>query len=297
MELPFTLSAPALQKAIASVLLLVLVLVARAFLGRILTRYVKHTEPRRRWLVSIRNALLLLGFIALGIIWVDELKNLGVAILGVGVAFVIAVKEFLLCLNGSFLRATTNAFSVGDRIEWAGHRGDVIDLDLFTTTLLEVGPGHAFHLRTGRTVVIPNSKMLDSPVINESHMKRFVLHVFSVPLGIEEDWQRAETILLKACLEECAPYRDEAARHMKKLEEEHGLTGLPPEPRVMLQLSEVRKLTLLVRFPCPVGRQGSLEQAIMRRFLAEMVWRQLPALDEAAAEREQFGPTTRRPRT
>lgn len=286
MELPFTLSEATLQKSVASGLLLFLIVAARAFLGRLLTRHVKHTEQRRRWLVNIRNALLLLVLVAMGIIWVDELKNLGVAILGLGVAFVIAVKEFLLCLNGSFLRATTNAFSVGDRIEWAGHRGDVIDLDLFTTTLLEVGPGHAFHLRTGRTVVIPNSKMLDSPVINESHMKRFVLHVFSVPLRVEDDWQLAESILLKACQEECEPYRAEAARHMKNLEDEHGLSGLPPEPRVMLQFTAVRKLALLVRFPCPVGRQGSLEQAIMRRFLAEMVWAPAPALGEADAERE-----------
>jgi len=287
MELPFTLSTPTLEKAIASVLLLVLMLAARAFLGRVLTKHVKRTEQRRRWLVNIRNALLLFAVVALGIIWIDELKNLGVAILGLGVAFVIAVKEFLLCLNGSFLRATTNAFSVGDRIEWAGHRGDVIDINLFTTTLLEVGPGHAFHLRTGRTVVIPNSKMLDSPVINESHMKRFVLHVFAVPLRVEDDWQRAESILLTACREECAPYLAEAASHMKRMEDEHGLTGLPPEPRVVVQLTEARKLTLLVRFPCPVGRQGSLEQAIMRRFLAEMVWEPRATQDEVAKDRKK----------
>lgn len=268
MDLATILATSWASKLIASTVLLILVLILRAGISRMFSRHVRQVELRRRWLVNVRNSLVLIAIFALGIIWVDELQNLGVAILGVGVAFVIAIKEFLLCINGSFLRTVTNAYSVGDRIELGGHRGDVVDLNLFATTLLEVGPGKTFHLRTGRTVVIPNSALLSSAVINESHMKRFVLHVFSVPLRLEEDWHEAENLLLEAAYEESASYRAEAADHMKRLEDHHNLDGLPVEPRVSLQIPEAGKLNVLVRVPAPVGRQGAIEQAILRRLLA-----------------------------
>lgn len=268
MDLGTILATPWAPKLIATVALLILVLALRAGISRMLSRHVRQVELRRRWLVNVRNSLVLIAIFGFGIIWVDELQNLGVAILGVGVAFVIAIKEFLLCINGSFLRAVTNAYSVGDRIELAGHRGDVIDLNMFATKLLEVGPGKTFHLRTGRTVIIPHSKLLDSPLVNESHMKRFVLHVFSVPLSLDEDWQQASDLLLEAATEESASYRAEAADHMQQLETLHNLDGIPVEPRVSLQIPEAGKLNLLVRVPAPVGRQGSIEQAIIRRFLA-----------------------------
>jgi small-conductance mechanosensitive channel len=182
----------------ASVVLVILILILRTVIARMFSSHIPELDLRLRWQVNIRNGLTMALALGLGIIWINELQNVGVAILGLGVAFVIAIKEFLLCINGSFLRAVTNSYSVGDRIGLAGHRGDVVDLNLFATTLLEVGPGKPFHLRTGRTVIIPNSKLLDSPLVNESHMKRFVLHVFSVPLPLDEDWHEAENLLLEA---------------------------------------------------------------------------------------------------
>ena len=41
------------------------------------------------------------------------------------------------------------------RVEVAGIRGDVIDTALFTTTLLEVGPGKVGHQRTGHAITGP----------------------------------------------------------------------------------------------------------------------------------------------
>ena len=39
------------------------------------------------------------------------------------------------------MRATSRSFKLGDRIEIGDYRGDVIDYNLFTTTILETGPG------------------------------------------------------------------------------------------------------------------------------------------------------------
>ena len=257
----------AVSKLAASLLLVVLALVVQAAVRRSVLPHIAQTETRRRWIINLRNAVILLLVIGLASIWIEELRAFAAAVVAVAVALVVATKEFILCINGSLLRAATNAYSIGDRIEIGGHRGDVIDFTLLSTTLLEVGPARQYHLRTGRTIVVPNSKLLDSYVVNESTMKPFTVHVFSVP--VKQDWERAEQILIQAANEESAPFLEQARRHMSRLEQEHGLEALPMTPRVHLQIPEAGKLNLLVRVPAPIGRQGSVEQAILRKFLQE----------------------------
>lgn len=257
-----------LSKLAASVAVIALAIIVQIAIRQTVPRLLARRDVRRQWIVSLRNAIVLLAFIGLAAIWIDELRAFAAALVAFAVAVVIATREFILCINGSLLRTATNAYSVGDRIAIGGHRGDVIDVTLFTTTLLEVGPGEQYHLRTGRTIVVPNSRLLDSYLINESSMKPYVLHVFSVP--VVGDWERAERILLEAANEESAPFLEEVRQHMKRLEDLHSLNGLPVQPRVNLQLLEDDKIILLVRTPSRIGDQGRLEQAIIRKYLKRL---------------------------
>ncbi len=256
-----------ISKVAASVGLMLAVWLLHGLLARVMNRQGSPSELRRRWLVNLRNAALLLSLFGLTAIWISELQAAAVSFLAFAVAFVIATKELLLCIGGSVLRASTNMFSVGDRIEVSGYRGDVIDITPFTTTILEVGPGRAFHLRTGRAVQVPNSVYLSQPVVNESFTKHYAVHAFPVPLRMDQDWRRAEALLLEAAAEECAPYIEDARRHMQRLEDAHALNGLPMSPRVSLQLAEGDKINLLVRLPVKISRQGPSEQAVVRKFL------------------------------
>jgi small-conductance mechanosensitive channel len=268
-----------LDHVIASVIVIVLAIVLRVVLMRTITRHVEHPEARRRWIVSVRNWVVVAIIIGLATIWGAALRTFAVSVVALVVAFVVATKELIQCINGSVLRTAAKAYSVGDRIQIEKHRGDVIDVNFFSTTILEVGPGRPFHLRTGRTIVIPNSKLLLASVVNESHMKGLVLHVFTVPLRLEDDWRQAEQILLNAAVEECKPFVEPARATMEQLEREHGLEGIPLTPRITMTMPEAGKLSLIVRFPAPVGRQGRLEQAILRRFLDEY---RAPQAGEAA---------------
>lgn len=253
------------SKLAASIAIIAFAAAMQMVLRQSVLRYMSRADLRLRWMVGLRNVVVLLALIGLASIWMDELRAFATAVVAFAVALVVATKEFILCINGSFLRATTNAYVIGDRISIDGHRGDVIDLTLFSTTLLEVGPGENYHLRTGRTVVIPNSLLLSHSVVNESSMKPYVLHVFSVP--VEGDWEKAEKILLNAAEAEAVPFLADAKERMKRLETTHGLDGLPTQPRVYVQIPEAGQVCLLVRTPTPIGRQGAIEQAILRKYL------------------------------
>lgn len=224
-------------------------------------------EQRRRLLVWMRNATLVLGAAGLFMIWASELRTLAISLFAVVAAVVLATKELILCLTGGFYRSVIKGCGLGDRIEVNGMRGEVVDTTLFTTTLLEIGPQQLTHQFTGRTIVIPNAIFLNQPVYNENYLGDFVSHVFQVPLKVDEDWKRAETLLVQIAQEETAGFIEDARRHMATLQEKHGLDAPSVEPRVNVKVPDQGKLVLVVRVPCPARRKGRLEQAIMRRFL------------------------------
>jgi small-conductance mechanosensitive channel len=262
---------PIFVSLIGSVILILMVIFLRMLLMRaVLGLNMQHPETRRRWIVHIRNFSILTVLVGLILIWGPQLWTLALSLAALAVAFVIAIKELILCVSGAVVRAASKSYSVGDRIEINGKRGDVVDQDLFTTTLLEIGPGQSSHQYTGRAIVIPNSLLLNTPLINETFTEEFVLHVFCVPLNANEDWQRAEQILLEAAHIECSPFLEDARTYMKGIESKHGLDSPTVAPRVTLQIPEPDKINLLLRVPAPARRKGRLEQAILRRYLSEL---------------------------
>ena len=226
---------------------------------------VDSEQLRLRWMVVARNTSLGVGLLGLVFIWGSQIQSFAISVVALSAAFVLATKELILCVSGSVLRAGSGAFSIGDRIEIGALRGDVIDISLLATTLLEVGQGHQ---RTGRSVTVPNSLLLSGPVVNETYMDEYVLHIVKVPVGQAEDWERAERALLEAGREACAKYIEAARRFMNQQSRRHGLPQNSVDPRVHLAMTDKQgELHLLLRVPAPVLERSRIDQAILRGYL------------------------------
>ena len=224
-------------------------------------------EDRRRLAVQIRNVLGVVFVVGLFFILANELRAFAVSLVAIAVAIVLATKELILCLSGTALRIGANAYTIGDRIEINGVRGNVIDQTFLATTILEIGPGHVTSQYSGRAIVFPNSLLLVHPLINETFMKDYIVHIMTIPLAAADDWQKAEKLLLEIADGECRPFLEEAARHMKELEGRNWMDVPSVKPRVSVQIPEPGRVNLLLRIPTPAHRTSRLEQVILRRFL------------------------------
>ncbi len=243
------------------------VLVARFLAVRAIRNWQMPTQEHRlRWLISVRNFSLVVLLFGLVLIWGEELKTLALSMVAVAAACVIATKELILCFSGSVLRSSTGSFGIGDRIEVNAIRGDVINHNMLTTTILEIGPGQTSHQATGRSIVIPNSVFLSAPVINETFLGNYVLHHISVPLKADQDWRGARSILLEVATVECAPYLEEAKACINKLTTDHSVEAPGIDPRITIQLPEPDRVNLLLRIPAPARFKGRIEQAILEGY-------------------------------
>ena len=258
----------AVLDGITSILLLFSLLIVRTLIVRAIAKNpTLSMEAKRRWVVSVRNTMVFVLLVGLVVIWAHELQAFGLSLVALAAALVLATKELILCWSGAALRIGGKVYAVGDRIQIAGHRGVVLDHDIFATKLLEIGPGQASHLYTGRVTVFPNSLLFSNALVKENPGQEYGLYILVIPLRDQDDWRDAERHLLDAAKAECTPFMEEAGRQMKLLEQANLLEAPSPSPRITIQLSEPGRINLVLRFPAPDRGRSRVEQAILRRYL------------------------------
>lgn len=109
----------------------------------------------------------------------------------------LALQEVILSMAGWVLILMRRPFEIGDRIELNSVKGDVIDIRLFQTSLLEIGNWIDADQSTGRIVNIPNSFIFKYQNYNYSRGFEFIWHEIPVLVTFESDWKVAKEIMMK----------------------------------------------------------------------------------------------------
>jgi small-conductance mechanosensitive channel len=245
----------------ASLALILLLLLTRLIAGHAIRRRTKAAvHLQRRWTTNIRTLLVFLGVIGLVLIWAPQLRTFALSLTAVAVAVVVATKELILCFSGSFLRAASRTYSVGDWIEVAGIRGEVVDHNVFVTTLHEFEP-ETFSF-TGRTTVIPNSVFVAQPMRNDSLMRDFTHHSFALTLDTAVDIFAERGAIESIVTRQHASLTREAAAAKAAAQKRSGLVLPEDQVRVNFGTSDLGKYRIEVSLFCPTPMAEALENEI-----------------------------------
>lgn len=255
---------------VRSGVMITVLLVLRISIGRAIASNTHWTlDDRRRWSITVRNVLFVCGVAGIALIWASELQTIAVSMLAFAAAVIIATKELIMCLTGGLLRSASDSYSLGDHIEVGHIRGRVVDIGLFTTTVMEIGPTHDSHQMTGRALSFPHSLLLNQPVVLENYMGEYVVHTLGLPLPYTLPPQQGEALLLGAANDVCAPHIQAAQLHMARIEARHHLDTPSVAPRVSIHpLSDV-SYQLTLRIAILAKDRQRVEQAILKRFMFE----------------------------
>ena len=205
-------------------------------------RVLEHTLPRRfgradarykvRKLIVFSGYLSILLFLAF--VFEDRLGRLSFAIGAVGAGVAVALQDVLASLAGAFSIGFSKLYTVGDRIQIGDTRGDVIDISLLRTTLMETGSWVSGDLYNGRIVRIPNSVVLKGSVFNYSQGFRFIWDEIRVLFTNTSDCQFAREMLLRVAKEAIGEYLVEAQTSWKVISDDYRSENPPLEPTVAL---------------------------------------------------------------
>lgn len=234
-------------------------------------------EPAQRYNARrlVRFGLTVMAAVALVIIWQPLGGNLGPA-LGLataGLAF--AMQEVVGAVAGWFNISFGSIYTIGDRIQVGEVRGDVIDISLLKTRLVEVGADdgsswvHGAQY-TGRVVTVSNKKTFTDPVYNYSAYFEYIWDELVVAIPHHGRWQRASEIMEDEARRLSA---SEGAREaMNETRRRFPVPATEVEPLVFAEADE-DYMRLYARFVVPIRTTRTVRdeftRSVHQRFATE----------------------------
>lgn len=236
-----------LQSLAGIAIILIFVILCDALVQRLLDR---PTLDRRR--MQTLRMILQLGIQAFGVLLVLFVvfgtPRQMPTILGLATAgLTVVLQDFILAFFGWFVLMGKNGIRVGDWVEINGVGGEVIEIGLIRTTMLETGNWTDIGHPTGRRVTFINSFAIRGQYFNFSTTGQWMWDEISVSVPASDDTYAMVERIHKAVLEETEKGTRLAEQEWKRSTRQNGLSQFSATPAVNLRPSG-SGIDVLVRY-------------------------------------------------
>ncbi len=263
------LNKPITGRIISILIGMVVILVAVHFIKRILNRTIKSSDNKYR----ARKAVNIIAYIFIVstvlFVYSDKLGNIGVAlgVAGAGIAF--ALQEVILSIAGWFGIVITGIIGVGQRVKIGDVKGDVIDIGVMTTTIMEMNDWVNGDLYNGRIITLTNSYIFKEKVHNYSAEYPFLWDEIVVPIRTESDHKLARKVFTDILDEVCGEYATESEKQWVKLTDRYRVEEARVHPMVTLQFDE-NWISFTLRYVVDYKKRRTTKDIIYTRLLEEI---------------------------
>ncbi|MBX3096715.1 MAG: mechanosensitive ion channel [Fimbriimonadaceae bacterium] len=206
--------------------------------GSSVPRLVSDNETQYRLRKAISSFAFFIVVLAAVIVFGRNITGVGVAlgVAGAGIAF--ALQEVIASIAGWIAISLGGFYRPGDRVQLGGITGDVIDVGVLRTTIMETGGWVKGDLYNGRIVRVANSFVFKEPVYNYSGEFPFLWDEFTVPVRHGSDHKLAREILVNACEETVATLSSDAKADWEKLRNRYRLEDANLMPMVTMTIND-----------------------------------------------------------
>ncbi len=269
--------------AVTSAAILLLAVGLRLVLVPLVRRRHRDDGYRRYWsgkLVSY--AIVAVAIVALIALWAPLGGRISV-ILGfatAGIAF--AMQEVIGALFGWVNILAGRIYTVGDRIEVGGVRGDVMDITPLRTKILEMGsePRRSDDAQTwvtarqptGRVVAVSNRKTFTEPVFNYSAQLEWIWEEIGFAVAQDADWETAEQIVFEEIHAHAPELRTRGEAALAELGQRYLVSPADVEPRTYIRIA-AGDIEIVGRFVTAVRTarvaKDAITRGVLRRLAAE----------------------------
>ena len=270
-EISIDLTGVALRLLLSVAVVVVTLILYRAIRTAIRER-VKDATRLQSMRVAVRNVLAVVGFVVIALIWLPSGNNLltALGILGAGLA--IASQEMVGSLVAGLNIWVGNVYRVGDRVRVGDVVGDVMDISLLRTTVMEVGEWVKADQYTGRVVTVANRMVWVSPVYNFTQHWGYLWDEITLPITYESDWQRAAEIMLEQGQTYTKKLQADAEARLSRMIDRFPVKETKVEPTLYLAMTD-NWIELTLRFVVDAqerrGVKDRLHRDLLQHFEAE----------------------------
>lgn len=255
-------------KILISVLaILILWLLRRLILGMALKR-VSDVRLRYHWRKTSTYIAVGLGILLIGRVWFEGFQSIATFLGLVSAGIAIALKDPVVNLAGWAFIIWRRPLEVGDRVQIGEHAGDVIDLRIFSFTLLEIGNWVDADQSTGRVIHIPNGKVFTEVLANYSKGFQYIWNEIPVLVTFESNWKKAKEVLEQIVNKHGDHLSKSAEKKVREAAEKFLIFYSKLNPIVYTNVKD-SGVSLTLRYLCEPRHRRDSEQAIWEDILEE----------------------------
>lgn len=254
------------KKVLQTIIIVVLGYCIIFLLVSIVNRRIKDIKSRhilRKNIIYFFNIVMILFVF---FVWIQNLSSFTIFLSVIGAGIALALQEVLLCMAGWFLIVIRRPFEVGDRVEFGGVKGDIIDIRLFQVSLLEIGNWVEADQSTGRIVNIPNSAVFKKESYNYNRGFEFIWNEIKILVTFESDWKKGEEIMLRRAQEQAKGLEDIFKKKIDEMSRHYMIYYGHLTPIVYVNIKD-SGVELSLRYLTEAQRRRMTQDALCRAIL------------------------------
>ncbi len=230
-------------------------------------RYITDTRRRYQFLLIRRIVLWCMVVLVVAAAFASELGAVTTfaGLLTAGIA--VALQNVILSIAGYFFLIGKYGVRVGDRVQIADVKGDVVDIGLVRLHIMEVTGGPAPR-PTGRVVAFSNAIVFQasSGMFKQIPGTNFLWHEITLTLDPHSDYRQVEKTMMEAVNKVYAEYGDKLETQRRNVERSLNSTLESFSPESRLHLTQTA-LEVVIRYPVELGNAGEIDDRITRELL------------------------------
>ena len=260
---------PTIGKFVSAFVGLLVIIALVRFFKKYLFRYIKDSDNRYRARKFVTFIGYITAIIVMAAIFSDKLRSLSVAlgVAGAGIAF--ALQEVIASVAGWLAVSAGNFYKPGDRIQLGGIMGDVIDIGILRTTLMECGEWVKADLYNGRIVRVANSFVFKEPVYNYSGDFKFVWDEIIMPVKFGCDYKLSREIFQKVADEVTGDYARNAKSAWQEMVNKYRIEDARVEPMVTIRVTD-NWMEFTIRYIVDYKKRRMTKDILFTRIIEEI---------------------------
>jgi small-conductance mechanosensitive channel len=238
---------PLVRQGLGALLGLLLVIALARGLRGLATGHIHDSTTRYQARKLIGFAGYTAALLVLAIAFSHQLGGFTVAfgVAGAGIAF--ALQEVIASVAGFVAVSFGGFYRVGDRVQLGGIKGDVIDIGVLRTTLMQIGEWVHADQYNGRIVRVANSFVFKEPVFNYSGEFPFLWDEITLPLRQDSDRTMARAMMQRVAQEVVGDYAQAAEKAWQPMTRQYLIEHASVQPMVVMS-ANANALELTLRY-------------------------------------------------
>ena len=241
------------------------ILLATVLLNRIVAHAFRQTDRRRlhQLRVITRTTLQVVAVLAILLILFGPPTQLSTIIGLVTAGLTVVMKDFIVAFFGWFMLMGKNGISIGDWVEIEGVSGEVIEIGVLKTVLLELGNWNEKGHPTGRRVAFSNSFAMEGHYFNFSTSGQWLWDELQLTIPSAGDPYETAQKIREIVERETQADAAEAAKDWQRVTQQYGAREFSAGPAVSLRPGS-SGLELMVRYITRAPQRNAVKSKLFQ---------------------------------